>query len=400
MPSKPLWTRMLCVTAVCCALFGCSTANDQAPALDSSGKHPDSWLAGHRSAYQKNGDQCRECHGLDLNGGITKVDCFNQGGVGQCHAGGHGPRAIVHAIPFADPVLHGAMARTDLTICRDCHGTAGGAGSNPRFNNTYRTLPAGCESSGCHIPKTAHPKPWNTHGSAGNQPNACALCHGANYEGGSGPSCRNCHTRLTGVQLPTAGACVSCHGNPPDGSTVHNRAGSHGVHLALPELSNNCNVCHTGGGSGSAIHSVFKNRTAVVTLLTAFSAKSGTAAFSSSEQFCSNIICHGGQTTPSWGGHATAGCLSCHSSGTGQYNSFNSGEHIRHIVDEHLACTDCHDTAQLAPGHFSNFSSPAMNQPGANTLRSYLNYTQQTCSPAVVPAGNQVGVCHGGKSWQ
>jgi predicted CxxxxCH...CXXCH cytochrome family protein len=243
----------------------------------------------------------------------------------------------------------------------------------------------------------AHPKPWKTHGSSGNQPNACALCHGANFEGGRGPSCRSCHSRLTGVQLPTPGACVSCHGNPPDGSAAPNRSGSHAAHVALPELQNNCKVCHNGGGSGTAVHQVFGNLT--VAVLSSYDAKSGVAGYSKTGRTCANIKCHGGQTTPLWGGGHLAGCLSCHASGTGQYNSFNSGKHTTHI-NEGLACTDCHDTTKLAPGHFSNLSSAAINQPARYTLKSYVNYAQPTCSPASVPAGNQVVVCHGSRNWQ
>jgi predicted CxxxxCH...CXXCH cytochrome family protein len=396
MPSITSWTKIFCMTAACCALFGCGKANDQAPALNSVAKHPDTWLAGHRSAYQQNHDLCRECHGMDLRGGITKIDCFNQGAIGSCHANGHGPRSIIHVVPFKDPALHGVMAKKDLTICQDCHGTAGGAGSNPRFNLAFGSLPAGCESSGCHNVKMAHPKPWETHNSAGNQANACVLCHGANFEGGSGPSCRSCHTRLIGVQLPTAGTCVSCHGNPPDGAATPNQAGSHAAHVALPELQNNCKACHNGGGSGSAAHQVFGNLT--VAFLSSYNAKSGAAVFNKTGKTCANIKCHGGQTTPVWGGKL-AGCLSCHTSGTGQYNSFNSGKHTTHI-SEGLACTDCHDTAKLAPGHFNNLSSSTINQPAGNTLKSFLNYTQPTCSPTSVPAGNQVGVCHGSRNWQ
>ena len=399
MPSTVSWTKIFCMVAACCALFGCGKANDQAPALSSSSKHPAGWLTGHRSAYRQNPDMCRECHGLELKGGVTKVDCFNQANSARCHFNGHGPRAIIHAVPFTDPALHGALAKKDLTVCQDCHGTAGSAGSNPRFNLNIGSLPAGCESSGCHNPNMAHPKPWKSHGAAGNQANACALCHGTNFEGSpiiGAPACSSCHSRLVGVQLPTPGTCVSCHGNPPDGAATPNRAGSHAAHLALPELQNNCNACHNGGGSGSATHQVFGNLT--VAFLPVYNAESGVASINKAAITCANVKCHGGQTTPVWGGHI-AGCQSCHASGTAQYNSFNSGKHDKHI-SEGLACTDCHDTVKLAVGHFSNLSSSVINQTAGNTLRNYLNYSQPTCSPISVPSGNQVGVCHSSRNWQ
>lgn len=394
--STPTWTKLLILTAACCTLFGCGKANDQAPALDSTGNHPAGWRTGHRIAYRQAPDRCRECHGINLEGGLAKVDCFNQAGLGQCHAGGHGPRSIIHAVPFTDPALHGAMARKDLTICQDCHGTAGGAGSNPVFNLVYASLPAGCVSSGCHNqnPGLAHPKPWNSHAAAGNQANACSLCHGANFGGGNGPACSSCHKQLAAGTIPSSGQCVSCHGNPPNGAVVPNIAGSHAVHLALPELHDNCAVCHSGGGIGSSVHQVYNSsRSPVVGILPAFSAKTGTASFNASASTCANIKCHGGQTTPAWGGSFSFGCLSCHAAGTAQYNSYNSGKHLDHIANG-LACSDCHDSVKLAAGHFSNLSSATINQAASGTLRSYLQYSQPTCTPATVPAGNQVGVCH------
>jgi predicted CxxxxCH...CXXCH cytochrome family protein len=400
MSSTVSWTKTFCMIIACGTLFGCSAANDQAPALNSTNAHPSDWRTAHRSAYRQKPDSCRECHGDDLTGGITKIGCS----VASCHAGNHPPRSIIHEVPFkgTDTLnkAHGSLAKKDLTVCQDCHGLPGSAGSNPRFNLTYGSLPAGCESSGCHNQFMAHPKPWNTHGSAGNQANACALCHGANFEGSAAtgaPACSSCHSRLIGVQLPVAGTCNSCHGNPPDGVTTPNRAGSHVVHLALPELQNNCNACHDGGGSGTPAHldKVFGNYT--VAFLSGYSAQSGAVRFNKAAETCSNVKCHGGQTTPAWGGHI-AGCTSCHASGTAQYNSFNSGKHDKHI-NEGLACTDCHDTVKLAPGHFSNLSSSTINQPAGNTLKNYLNYTKPSCSPASAPVGNQVGVCHGTRTW-
>jgi predicted CxxxxCH...CXXCH cytochrome family protein len=402
------WTKILFLTAACCSIFACGKANDKAPAMNSTGAHPDNWRSSHRAAYRQTPDQCRECHGSDLKGGLTKVDCFNQAGFGQCHAKinpgdllGHGPRSIIHPIPFTDPALHGAMAKKDLTICQDCHGTAGGAGSNPKFNLVYGSLPAGCVSSGCHNqnPGLGHPKPWNAHASAGNQANACALCHGTSFGGGgtgNGPACSSCHKLLAAGTIPIAGHCVSCHGYPPSGSVAPNSAGSHAKHLALPELKNNCAVCHDGGGIGSTAHVVYNgSRSSIVGILPVFSAKAGTPSFNASALTCANVKCHGGQATPAWGGFLTSGCLSCHAAGTAQYNSYNSGKHADHIANG-LACTDCHDATKLAVGHFSNLSSTTISQPASGTLRNYLNYIRPTCAPASIPAGNQVGVCHDG----
>ncbi len=387
MPSRSSLKNIFCLTVVSLALFACGKVNDQSPALGSSSKHPDNWSTGHRSAYRQTPDQCRDCHGIDLKGGITKVDCFNQAGLGQCHADKHGPRTITHQLPFTNPLLHGVAARKDLAECHVCHGVAGTAGSNPRFNLAIGSLIAGCESSGCHSINMAHPKLWTSHKDAGNQANACALCHGVNFGGGSGPSCKSCHIGLLAGQLPQNGMCTSCHAN---GITLPNLGGSHAAHLLLPEMSHNCQVCHSGGGMGSLGHykGTFGNATS--SILFVFNAKSGTASYNKNSKSCSSVKCHGGRTTPAWGTSldVTIACSECHSAGTAQYNGYWSGQHTRHVVDEQLACTVCHlDMANIA-GHFSNLSSVGFNPPAKNTLRSNLNYA----SPSCTVAGN--AVCH------
>ncbi|HIJ89161.1 MAG TPA: CxxxxCH/CxxCH domain-containing protein [Desulfuromonadales bacterium] len=402
MPSISALTRIFFVSAACCVLFACGKANDQAPALNSVNKHPDTWLTGHRIAYRLDQNQCRGCHGTELKGGITKIDCFNQAGVAQCHANGHGPRAIVHPVPFKGTAdlnkAHGALAKKDLTICQDCHGQAGGAGSNPRFNLVYGSLPAGCESSGCHNPKMAHPKPWQAHSSSGNQSNACALCHGANFEGSAAngaPSCKSCHTGLTAGVVPMAGQCASCHGNPPNGTATPNRAGSHAAHLALPVMSGNCAACHTGGGSGTTNHST--------TLTMAFAATFGaTASFNGNDNTCSNITCHGGLTSPVWGTSldVIANCTKCHQPAVA-YPGYHTGQHTKHL-EKGILCTDCHDMTDQS-AHFANVTTPVFETPPYSMLLKYLNYNQtaQSCSVSnPPPPGVQFTGCHSGtKSW-
>lgn len=393
---------LLSLTLTCCG-----KGNNGSTTLNSTNKHPAGWVTSHRAAYQANPLQCQECHGADLKGGITKIDCFNQGNLPGCHANGHGPRAVGHALPFANPQLHGPAARTDLIVCQSCHGTSGGAGSNPRFNLPIGSLPTGCEGSGCHLPAMAHPKPWNNHGLAGNQANACALCHGATFGGGNGPACKECHIQLVAGELPVPLQCVSCHNKPPSGSAVPNRAGSHATHAALPELTGNCAACHNGGGYGSSVHQSFGNHTAArVSFIQAYNAKSGVATFDRKTGSCANVRCHGGQTTPVWGGslNSLTDCLKCHTPGTGQYNGYVSGQHTFHLTLG-LFCTDCHTMDnQTPPAHFSNLSSPTLNQPAAATMRSYLNYTKSTQATCLIttapPPGSVFTACHSGlRTW-
>ena len=380
MPSITALTRIFFVSAACCALFACGKANDQAPALSSVNKHPDTWLTGHRIAYRQNSDQCRGCHGNELLGGITKIGCSTD----SCHSGNHPPRDIIHPVPFKGTAdlnkAHGGMAKKDLTICQDCHGTPGGGSTPPRFNLVYGSLPAGCESSGCHLVNMAHPKPWQTHSSSGNQANACALCHGANFEGSAAsgaPSCKSCHTGLVAGVIPVAGQCVSCHGNPPNGTVTPNRAGSHAAHLTLPEMSGNCAACHAGGGSGAATHGT----ALTLAIAPGFSANSGAAA--SNGTTCSNISCHGGGLpTPAWGSSidVSTACTICHKAGTPEDLSNNSGSHAKHSGINGITCVNCHDMTNRA-AHFKNVTTKGFETLPSSTLRSYLNYdAQKSCT--------------------
>lgn len=390
--------RTFCVTAACCVLFGCGKANDQAPSLGSSGKHPDAWLTGHRTAYRQNPDQCRECHGIDLKGGVTKVDCFNQADAGQCHAGGHGPRNVPHLMPFKDGAAHGPEAKKDLAYCQGCHGTAGGPGSDPRFNVPLGALTNGCED--CHKAFTAHPPlpggttGWTGHPAAGNMGNSCTLCHGVDLTGGAGPACAACHTGLKPGTIPTAGTCGSCHAAPP-------ASGSHSVHNALAGVKDVCAACHDGAGSGTTKH---RNGTTDVALNASYNAKSG-AALRNSDGSCSGVSCHGGITTPVWGGALTSGCLSCHTAGTTHYNGYNSGQHTRHVTGVGLQCTDCHDMKVTVgtAGHYSGLGTTGFELPPSATIR-VPGYTsaQPSCSPGTFPAAGtySVGVCHSSETWR
>lgn len=405
--------KRLLLVGCCLALWACGKANPQSTTVSAVGKHAANWLVEHRRAYQQAPASCTECHGADLTGGITKIDCFNQGGLATCHAGGHGPRRVPHALPFTAGSLHGPVAKLNLVDCQVCHGEPGGPGTNPRFNVVLGSLSAGCETSGCHNlnnpgqpePNAAHPVPWSGHASSGNQMNACALCHGADFggtaSGGVGPACRSCHTSLALGNLPTAGTCVSCHGNPPP-------TGSHAAHLAIASIS--CASCHAGGGSGSANHG---SGTVTLAFPGTLNAKSGNAAVTGTKS-CSAVSCHGGIATPIWGSAGSidlaTDCLKCHTDGTAtpnnppQYNSFRSGQHAYHYSIG-LACTDCHDMTVTVQGasHFSGLTTTGFELAPAATMRSYLSYnaTQQSCMPpALAPNGNTIGACHSDRrSW-
>ncbi len=424
--------KLSCIVILSTALWGCNSLNDAAPTANVSGKHTEAnWVAsGHRVQYRANPAGCMECHGADLKGGsVSKVDCFNQGGLTTCHSNGHAPRLPNHAIPFTERSLHGVAALRDIQACQLCHGTTGGAGSNPRFNVVIGALTVGCEAAGCHLTgqpsgaatNLAHPKPWNDHKTAGNQSNACPLCHGTYLTGGTqasgtkAPSCGSCHLSLQEGTVPRSGSCSSCHSTPP-GNTVSeavspNRAGSHLVHMSLPELTNTvaaCQYCHRGGGSGTALHQSYHVATLgnytthpLIGFPPAFSegGSGGTCNRTGSTVTCSNIKCHGGQTTPPWGSANGIDCSDCHTLGSGAgvptHTSYYSGKHYYHLVSpQKYGCRDCHTIDIAVSGrHFSNLSSARFNQLPADTLKATIGFNPTTKSCTAPISG-----CHGGTS--
>jgi len=336
--------KILVAAIISVSLWGCGKANDNAPALDVVGQHPAGWVSKHGPLYLGNPGQCGECHGADLTGGIAKVSCFS--------------------------VNLGAQT--------------------------------------CH-PNGPHPVPWPEHNKAPNLGNACTPCHGATLSGGpNAPACSKCHLLLTPGSLPVLGTCITCHNKPPQGAVFPNISGAHRKHNPRPGVADVCSTCHNGGGSGSSGH----GKQLTVAFLPAYGAKTGAATINP-DNSCSNVSCHGGVRTPVWRtGKINPGtdCIQCHTAGTAfqtpQYNSFFSGEHIKHLTEVGLVCTDCHDMSVTSSGasHFSGLNTPSTFELNPQlTIRGPVNYTKNgataTCSPGQLPSGFSIGVCHGTKNW-
>jgi len=400
--------RFAAVFVVATLLAACGKQNSSGPQMAAVNKHPADWVTSHRIAYRQTPDLCRGCHGIDLKGGVTKIGCSTD----SCHLGNHPPRNVIHPVPFKGTAelnkAHGALAKIDLIICQDCHGELGatggsGAGSNPRFTKSIGSLATGCEASGCHLANMAHPKPWKGHRDSDNIVNACALCHGATFAGGSGPACSTCHKQLTAGAVPAAGQCTSCHSNPPNGAAAPNRSGSHAVHLALGGMSGNCAACHTGGGSGATNHGTAAS--AIVGFATNFNAISGPAAYIAATG-CANVTCHGGKQSPVWGGalDIPTGCTACHQFDTLEYTSYKSGKHAKHMtingVGGAISCTDCHDMTS-DPKHFKDVTTKVFETLPSSTVRSFYNATLQSCTVTLpLPSGIQFTGCHSDtRSW-
>ncbi len=236
------------------AASGCSTADEQF--LDSQGAHPAGWISptgssGHPPhAIPGGGSACRECHGDDLRGGISRVSCYTASWDGfSCHAAGP-------AFHPADWVrTHPASARPDGASCKPCHG-ADLQGVTPAVSCSS----ASWEGIACHAGGPAfHPLSWmdctargtknpdntyNWHATAyGNNKPPCSTCHDLNVK------CVICHFDIGGRKAPVGSSwahgrsghddsaiadnpsvntaiCVNCH-------TTHNRFGQ-------PPVCHNC----------------------------------------------------------------------------------------------------------------------------------------------------------------
>ncbi len=174
---------------------------------------------------------------------------------------------------------------------------------------------------------------------------------------------------------PYAGSCTACHGQPP-------LSGAHEVHSSLARVGTDCAVCHD-----SASH----NGTIDLAIQASWNAQSGSA--SSNGNTCSNISCHGGQSTPDWNSgslNSSTQCKSCHVSGSSQYNGYSSGEHKKHAVDKRYDCLICHDAGKLANGHFDDLGTISFEQSPATTIKSSLSYSGGSCATAN---------CHGSERW-
>jgi predicted CxxxxCH...CXXCH cytochrome family protein len=351
--------------------------------------------------------------------------CYNNS---MCHSG-----TVPHALGAAwlTGAQHGQTAKSDLTYCQGCHGSPAtpAPGSNPRFNVAVNPANANSSCENCHAAGTAHPVPgfpagvarWYLHRLSGNKQAACGQCHDTvnpppQAAGFSGPNCRTCH--IHGAPL-AATSCTTCHTSPPggpfaDGSPPNvfpNIAGKHNVHNAFNGVTGVCDTCHSGFGFGSNSGTTtrhFMDNVVDVAFLAAFNAESGAAAYGPATRTCTNVSCHGGQQTPDWQTAAADAidvpnaCTSCHASGTTQFNSFNSGEHNRHVSEFGLSaatCKRCHNTTTLTGAHFAFLGTTAMEGPasatiggGTTSVVSYIPATR-TCTP-------QSGIgCHGSETW-
>jgi predicted CxxxxCH...CXXCH cytochrome family protein len=223
------------------------------------------------------------------------------------------------------------------------------------------------------------------------------LSHTAEATGDLG-RCQHCHgDDLNGSSTATScfaasytngdGSTSGCHASGPGAAhelPYPNRNQSHDVHQSLTGIADNCGVCHSGTGIDST-HHFDTAAPADVVLSSTYNAQTGSAAYNTPN--CSNVRCHGGQTTPDWGDtgsiDVTSDCLSCHQINGGQYNSPASRVHTRGDHSGFASnCATCHDAAALAGQHFVNLATTTLEGDPADTIRVSLHYSGGDCTTA------------------
>jgi predicted CxxxxCH...CXXCH cytochrome family protein len=321
-----------------------------------------------------NAAACARCHSHGANLRTPIITTYATGNPGCFNSTlCHGP--LGHPTGWAQPSNHGAVAKSNLTYCQQCHADNrfGGPGSNPRFNVQLGNLVdatlgnTGCEV--CHAPLAAHPRvlqipaafgaitpitpigtPWYLHCKASPSGfDACNRCHGANLDGVGAASgatgCTFCHQ----IGLPTTlKNCSSCHGASPSGTIYPNIAFAHPSHVGL-NVADTCSACHNGIGSVTLDHFLrAKNHTtsrqAGAIVFGAMAQTGGvTPAFDETTLQCTNTYCHGAtlvggtNKSPIWSQKTyltAAGCGTCHGfpPGNAAHTGFTSS----------TTCKTCH----------------------------------------------------------
>ncbi|MBI4238424.1 MAG: hypothetical protein HY696_08410 [Deltaproteobacteria bacterium] len=150
-----------------------------------------------------------QCHGTDLQGGLSGVSCTT------CHT------LYPHAATWREPEQHGQLAKWGGRVaCQGCHGEDLAGGSS------------GVSCTQCHV-RYPHPNAWaerEQHGvwvSSHTSTDCATGCHGTDLGGGrTGVSCTGCHQTYPhradwatpeqhGAVAQTLGQteCARCHGD-------------------------------------------------------------------------------------------------------------------------------------------------------------------------------------------
>lgn len=183
------------LVSLAAVLSGCSTANQDSSLnlVDSSGKHPQGWLKGHRFYALSDGSICAPCHGDNLDGGIVELSCSTASLNGQdCHANG----PALHTLNWLDkfsPNFHALAYSPSSNTCGICHDIF-----QPDTYPGYNCLD--CHFSEDGTQRTPEDSDFSHTGYGDdhmsfplNESQVCVNCHATNLAFGNQAWCHNCH---------------------------------------------------------------------------------------------------------------------------------------------------------------------------------------------------------------
>ncbi len=229
--------------------------------------------AGPHGGYIPTTDTCAACHRVHTGPGaplLAYAAASNEFCL-ACHNGTGAP-AMPIVSTHANADFSGAVEASFSLNCTQCH--------NPHGNpDTLYSIKNYVQVQDGPPPITTGPVVFtatvgiNSYDDGVSDPTSrlCVACHdnnanfgypmtnhpgGANHQGGadySGENCITCHRHSADEDMYTQdgfmASCTTCHGQPPDGDSIPNRAGSHTTHFAPtaigPQLTPGmCNDCH------------------------------------------------------------------------------------------------------------------------------------------------------------
>jgi hypothetical protein len=359
---RPLWLILFLILPVFLA-SGCSDSEENSglSLVDQNGNHPASFLSVHPAYAVPVAEECRECHGSDLTGGISRQSCF----LAECH---HGTvPGWVAAPPAAQP--HGDSAKkapgsSGFVACQICH-AADYSGGGAQVT---------CLSASCHggPGTTAHPSQWRT---------GDTYLHSTTDEA-------------------NASACAQCHLN---GNSSPIGAPSPPAPAGTPPGCYNSTLCH----SENPVPHPLDNAWVTTPPAAQPHGNSAKAAPGASSGFAYCQVCHGAGTDFA-GGPTGVSCYPCHGTSAPHPSQWRTGDTYVHTsADEGNAsvCAYCHTGGANSPLPTPPAPPPG-TQPGCfnNTLCHEAGIPHPvggswvTTPPAAQPHGNDAKAAPGSGS--
>jgi len=168
-----------------------------------------------------------------------------------------------------DTYFHISTNPDNASICADCHTDGANSPLPPPSPPAAPGTTPGCYNDTlCHSAQNGAPhstNPYDSHpaDAIAQFDTYCNVCHSIDppTPSATAPACTSCHTGGSPLAITS---CASCHAKPPDsatpvGAVAPNIEGAHTEHNALTGVTDGCNICHDGGGTGTGLPHYYNN---------------------------------------------------------------------------------------------------------------------------------------------